>query len=110
MKICHHKYELCSHPPTLFESSYLPLQANKAILTDVLWKSIEQQQRQPSSDVQHVLDGGALLHSLPWPRGSTYDSMCVRYVPQKYGTATVKVFDGYKEEGVQPVTGNLGKA
>lgn len=83
------KYELCSHPPALFESSYLPLQANKAILADVLWKSIEQQQRQPSSDVQHVLEG------------STYDRVCemyVRYVTQKYGTATVIVFDGYKEE------------
>ena len=63
--------------------------------------SIEQQQRQPSSDVQHVLDGGALLHRLPWPQGSTYDSVCemyVRYVTQKYGTATVIVFNGYKEE------------
>ena len=30
------KYELCSHLPALFESSYLPLQANKAILADVL--------------------------------------------------------------------------
>lgn len=95
------KYELRSHPPALFESSYLHLQANKAILANVLWKSIEQRQRQPSSDVQHVLDGGALLHRLPWSRRSTNDSVCemyVRYVTQKYGTATVIVFDGYKEE------------
>ena len=59
------------------------------------------QQRQPSSDVQHVLDGGALLHRLPWPQGSTYDSVCemyVRYVTQKYGKTTIIVFDGYKEE------------
>lgn len=36
-----------------------------------------------------------------WPQGSTYNSVCdtyVRYVTQKYGTATVIVFDGYKEE------------
>ena len=82
----------------MFESSYLPLQANKAILADVLWKSVEQQQR-PSSDVQHVLDEGAFLHHLPWPQGSSYDSVCemyVRYVTQKYGTATVIVFGGYK--------------
>ena len=41
-------YELRSHPPALFESSYLPLQANKAILANVLWKSIEQQQDNPA--------------------------------------------------------------
>ena len=61
----------------MFETSYLPFQANKAILADVLWRSIEQQQRQPSDD---VLDGGALLHRLPWPQGSTYDSVCEMYV------------------------------
>ena len=51
--------------------------------------------------MQHVLDGGALLHRLPWPQGSTYDSVCemyVRYVTQKYGKTTIIVFDGYKEE------------
>jgi len=95
------KYELCSHLPALFEASYCPLQANKANLADVLWESIEQQQRQPSSDAQHVLDANALLHRLPWPQGSTYDSVCemyIRYVTQKYGTPTGIVFDGYKEE------------
>ena len=95
------KYELCSHPPALFESSYLPLQINKAILADVFLKYIEHQQKQPSSDVQHVLDGGALLHHLTWPQGSTYDGVCkmyIRYVTQKYGTATVIVFDSYKAE------------
>lgn len=95
------KFELCSHPPALFDSSSLPLQANKAVLADVLWKSIDEEQREPSGDqVQYVLDGGALLHRIPWPRGSTYDSVCqiyVRYVTQKYGAAVI-VFDGYKDE------------
>ena len=58
---------------------------------DVLWKSIDEEQCEPSGDqVQYVLDGGALLHRIPWPRGSTYDSVCqmyVRYVTQKYGAA-----------------------
>ncbi|XP_076040893.1 uncharacterized protein LOC143025304 [Oratosquilla oratoria] len=94
------KFKLCSHPPALFDSSSLPLQANKAVLADVLWKSIDEQ-REPSGDqVQCVLDGGALLHRIPWPRGSTYDSVCqiyVRYVTQKYGAAVI-VFDGYRDE------------
>ena len=100
-------YELCSHPPALFESSHLPLQANKAVLADALWKLTEHHQGHSEhhcvvpSVFQYVLDGGALLHRLPWPQGSTYDSVCemyVRYVTQKYGTATVIVFDGYKDE------------
>lgn len=95
------KYELCSHPPSLFESSSLPLQPNKAVLADVLHKSIDVVQREPGIVVQYVLDGGALLHRIPWPRGSTYDIVCqmyAKYVLQKYGHGTAIVFDGYKDE------------
>ena len=45
-------------------------------------------------------DGSALLHHLPWPRGSTYDGVCqmyVNHVKQRYGTAVI-VFDGYTNE------------
>lgn len=80
--------------------SSLPLQANKAVLADVLWKSINEKQREPCGTVQYVLDGGAPLHCLAWPRGSTSDSVwevCVRYVTQRYGDAAI-VFDGYKDE------------
>jgi hypothetical protein len=38
------KYELCSHPPVLFESSSLPLQANKLALADALWKTMKGEQ------------------------------------------------------------------
>ena len=76
------KYELYCFPSALFESSSLPLQ------------------QEPSEDVQYVLDGGALLHRLPWPQGSIYDDVCqmyVNHVKQRYGTA-VLVFDGYTNE------------
>ena len=71
------KYELCSFPSSLFESSSLPLQANKPVLANALWKSIHESQREPSEDVQYVFGGGALLHHLPWPRGSIHDVKCV---------------------------------
>ena len=61
---------------------------------------MKEEQRNPSGDVQYVLDGGALLHRVPWPRGSTYESVShlyVRYVTQKYGAAAI-VFDGYNDE------------
>ena len=32
------KYELCTYPPALFDSSGLPLEANKAVLGGELWK------------------------------------------------------------------------
>ena len=90
------KYELCSHPPSLS----LPLQANKAVPADALWKAVKEEQRHPSGNVQYILDGGDLFHRIPWSRGSTYDSVCllyIRYVTQKYGRCAI-VFDGYKDE------------
>ncbi|PIK60573.1 hypothetical protein BSL78_02509 [Apostichopus japonicus] len=62
------QYELCNYPPALFESSCLPLQPKKAVLADTLWRAMPNEQRKPSGDCQYVLDGGALLHRMPWPR------------------------------------------
>ena len=69
------QYELCTYPAALFESSSLILQPNKAVLADYLWKSMKEEQQNPSGDVQYVIDGGALLHRVPLPRGSTYQSV-----------------------------------
>ena len=94
------RYELCTYPAALFKSSSLPLQTNKAVLADYLWKSMKEEQRNPSGDVQYVLDGGALLRLVPWPRGSTYESVShlyVMHVTQKYGGAAI-VFDGYNDD------------
>ena len=90
-------YELCPYPAVLFESLSVPLQPNKAVLADYVWKSMKEEQRSPSRDVQYVFDGNGLLHRVPWPRGSTCESVShlyVRYVTQKYGAAAI-VFDEY---------------
>ena len=47
------RYELCSFPPALFESSCLPLQPNKAVLADVLWKEVKDEPHIPSGNVQY---------------------------------------------------------
>ena len=61
----------------------------------------------PEGDVQHVLDGGALLHRIPWPRGTTtYQDICglyCSYVTKKYGNAIV-VFDGYDDMSTKNMT------
>ncbi len=55
---------------------------------------MNEQQRKPSGDVQYVLDGGALLHRVPWPWGYPYESvehLYVRYVTQKYGATVMNI-------------------
>jgi len=91
------KYELCTHPAAHFDHSSLPWEANKPALADALWKQVKNENEVLLDPVHYVLDGGSLLHRLPWTRGETFG--CVRkkyvsYVTKKYGKATV-VFDGY---------------
>ncbi len=93
------KFELCSYPPALLESSHLHFQANKFVLADALLKVISNQFTKPTETVQFVLDGGALLDHIPWPHGITYDRICqldTDYVAKKYGKPTVS-FDGYDD-------------
>ena len=45
----------------------------------------------------YVLDGGALLQRLPWPKKMTYGELCqlyVQYIQRHYNKAVI-VFDGY---------------
>ena len=74
-------------------------QPQKPVLADAIWAKLSSNATSgPEGDVQHVLDGGALLHRIPWPRGSaTYQDICglyCSYATKKYGNAIV-VFDGY---------------
>ena len=73
-------YELCSPPPSIFDSSGLPLATNKAALADALWKSLLTPNRPPSDEVHYVLYVGALLHQVIWPKEATYDAVCDMYV------------------------------
>ena len=62
------KFEMCSYPPALFDSSLLPRQANKPALADVIWAITKTNQSAgPTGNVHFVLDRGALLHRVPWP-------------------------------------------
>ena len=94
------KFEMCSYPPALFDSSLLPRKANKPVLADAIWtRTKNEQTTKPTGKVHYVLDGGALLHRIPWSRGLTYTeilSLYVQHVTQRYNQATV-VFDGYEE-------------
>ena len=84
------KYELCSYPPALFDSSLLLREAKKPALADAIRKHVGPDV--PADNVvdgsQYVLDGGALLQRIPWSIGSTYTYIFhqyTQYVVKKYG-------------------------
>ena len=48
---------------------------------------------------RHVLDGGSLLHRVPWQLGTRYGEIAQSYADfaiRHYGPATTAVFDGYE--------------
>ena len=66
------------------------------MFANAIWKIVESDIPTVSSEVQYVLDGGALLKRIPWTQGATYHDICLvytDYVARKYGSATI-VFDG----------------
>ena len=93
-------YELATHPAALFGMDTLIRAANKPQLTTAIWNQFKLESASIQGDCKYVLDGGALLQRIPWPRGSSYDNIYdfyMKYVTQKYGTSSVVVFDGYTE-------------
>ena len=73
--------------------------ANKPALADAIWALIPRDVVRPTGQNQYALDGGSLVHRIPWQRGTTYNDICrqyTKYVTRKYGHAII-VFDGYQE-------------
>ena len=77
------KHELCSYPPSLFESPQMMRFVNKVTLADSLWLSANEAALKPPNSVHIVLDGVALLYPIPWTKGTnwaayseTVDSTC----------------------------------
>ncbi|KAL8570759.1 hypothetical protein ACOMHN_006909 [Nucella lapillus] len=87
-------------PCALFDASGLPRLASKSTLAEYLWSSAKEDATLPNENINFVLDGGSLLHKLPWQRGSTYNQLAEMYaefVARKYKKATI-VFDGYSTQ------------
>ena len=93
------KYELCSYPLALFESSILLRAANKPTLADAIWALGECSANDNllNGTEIYVLDGGSLLQPLPWPKRASFDAICdiyIDHVKTKYPKSIV-VFYGY---------------
>ena len=102
------RYELCTYPTSRFDSPLTLRQLQKPALAEALWVKLSLEAKtRPEGNVQYVLDGGDLLHRVPWQRGSpTYKEVCdlyCRYERRKYGRAIV-VFDGYDEMSTKAMT------
>ena len=100
------KYELCSYPPALFSGPQFLRDAQKPVLANAIWTLLPQSIPGLSSELQYVLDGGALLQRIPWTKGATYKEICTvytEYVTRKYGNAVV-IFDGYQSKSTTDMT------
>lgn len=49
------KYELCSYPPSLFDSSLMLLKPQKPALTDAIWAKLPSDATGPKGEVQYVV-------------------------------------------------------
>ena len=99
------KHELTTIPKALAETPELLHEAQKSTLADTIWSAVNQN-AVSIPDVRFVLDGGALLHRIPWSQGASYESILEtysKYVATNFGKAVV-VFDGYKEFTTKDMT------
>ena len=95
-----------TYPQALFESVDYLNEAQKSNLADAIWAVNTNQEVILPKNVDYVLDGGALLHRIPWINGSTYRSIIeknVDHVIKKYGKATI-IFDGYVGTSTKDMT------
>ncbi len=95
------RYELSPFPPALFEARDIFRKADKPQLAHAICEHASDAILQSVPETEsHVLDGGSLLHRIPWKRGQSYGEIAQSYADftlRHYGSATTVVFDGYEE-------------
>lgn len=55
----------------IFHHNGFPRESQKSLLADVLWENTVMADNLPEAqkDTHYVLDGGSLLHRIPWQKG-----------------------------------------
>ena len=99
-------HELCNYPPAMFDSPGFLREASKSTLAEFIWTNFGIEDSTVPSGVKFVIDGGALLHRIPWERGATFRSIIKKYtdyVIRRYGEAMV-IFDGYDSASTKDMT------
>ena len=105
------KYELCSHPLSLFDNNCMMRSADKhelakaiALLADYD-PLLAKENNRGNSQYIVVIDGGWLLHQISWMKNETYEEIFGRYLrflEKRYGSAFI-LFDGYEEASTKEV-------
>lgn len=94
-------YELSPLPTLLFDhSTRLLRKTDKSSLAKSLYSmnvnEVQRSSSQDSTSTSYVLDGGALIHQLPWSASATLGDVIKQhgsYVDRRYGKVTI-IFDG----------------
>ncbi|CAC5397421.1 unnamed protein product [Mytilus coruscus] len=68
------QYKLCGVPSSIFETTGLPREPQKSTLAEYMWNLIELKLKAPT-ETYFVLDGGSLIHRLPWTKVATVDTI-----------------------------------
>ena len=90
----------------LFETPELLHEAQKLTLADSIWSLAKQKLASLPGTTQYVLGGGALLHRIPWQRGSTFGAILdiyVDFVLRNYAQG-ITFFDGYESFSTKDMT------
>ena len=90
-------YELTSVSSSLFDGNGLIRESHKSTLADYIWNLGDCRAHCTMENINtNVIDGGNLLHRVPWLKGDTFEqsSRYVDYVQKIYQNVVV-VFDGY---------------
>ncbi|CAG2195214.1 unnamed protein product [Mytilus edulis] len=91
-------YELSSQPSSMFDSSGFMRAASKSTLADTIWNLGDCTTEYTDTVYSYVVDGGSLMHKIPWKSGLTFGEICKRYVDSVKCNGTnsvVVVLDGY---------------
>ena len=91
------RYELCSCPASLFDKHGLMRESGKSQLANYIKEQVPGVVNTPE-DMYFFIDGGWLLHRLPWSQMQTFDELlCAdkRLCANKVWPGNNIVFDGY---------------
>ena len=98
--------ELCTYAPSLFESPLVMKEAKKSDLANALWTLVNLETISIPANVQWVIDGGMLIHLIPWKRGSTYQEIFdsyIKFISVRFPQGKI-VFDGYLNSSIKDGT------
>lgn len=103
-------YELSTLPTALFDHSTQQMRkTDKSSLANTLDNMNVNKIQHSQQCTSYVLDGGALIHQLPWSSSATFGDIIRQhesYVNKRYGKVTI-VFDGYENPNIKDMEHRL---